>query len=190
MFFLRLPWFSTLLGGLFWSSQGLAIMEGYGAMGYRMSRTSCCGPSPEEDATGTGIEIQLGGYVDPVPLIPFAVGGALFYHQTGSAQDPVSSSGWGLDVEGKIWYPLPKIPFSIFAKGGYTLVGGYDVTTKDKTDQYTPSGPTVSGGLRFDILFRGAIFIQTTYRQSELKRKKETSRDTPISTVFGVQIGI
>lgn len=179
----------TMFGALV-STQALAIIEGNSAFGYRTSKTTCCGKSPKDKATTTGFEAQLGGFLDPFPILPMAVGGTIYYHRTRDQEDVVSSSGWGIDVEAKIWYPIPRVPFTLFAKGGYTIIGGYRVSSDKNAEQYSPNGLAVSGGIRLDILFRGAIFVQGTYRQTELKRKAETFQDTPTTLLAGVQIGL
>jgi hypothetical protein len=178
-----------MIGALI-STQALAIIEGNSAFGYRTSKTTCCGKGPTDKATTTGFESQLGGFVDPFPIMPMAVGGTVYYHRTRDQEDVVSSSGWGIDVEAKIWYPMPRVPFTMFAKVGYTLIGGHRVSSDENTDQYSPKGWAVSGGIRLDILFRSAIFVQGTYRQTELKCKNETFQDTPTTLLAGVQIGI
>jgi hypothetical protein len=178
----------TMFGALT-SPQALAIIEGNSAIGYRTTKITCCDKSPTDKTTATGFEAQLGGFVDPFPILPMAVGGTIYYHRTRDQEDIVSSSGWGIDVEAKIWYPIPRVPFTLFAKGGYSLIGGNSVSRDENTDQYSPNGLVVSGGIRLDILFRGAVFVQGTYRQTELKGKKETFQDTSATFLGGVQVG-
>lgn len=176
--------------GLFASTNAHAIMEGNSAFGYRMTKITCCGDQPEESVPASGFEAQLGGHVDPFPILPMAIGGTIFYQKTADSDDLITITGWGIDIETKFWYPIPRVPFTLYVKGGYTFVGGYNITTGDTTDQFTPTGLVASGGLRLDILFRGAIFIQGTYRQTQLRRKQEKAKDTPVTVLGGVQIGI
>jgi hypothetical protein len=171
---------------LFHSQDARALFFTQGMYGFKNSSMLI----GERRANLSGTEFKGTFYFDPVPMVPAAVGGALFYSKVEGSAPIHSMSGWGLDLEAVGWYPLPQYSITPYFKLGYTPYSSYTIKADGITLDYKPTGFCPSAGIKIDILFRLAVMVELTYRIEKYSDSMYKANDDSITLLVGGQLGI
>jgi len=175
---------TLILGILFVSSEGFALIHGQALVGQRKLKVKSGGESR------TGQEFKLAVHLDPIPLVPIGFGAYL------SATDydvpaPVKSFlGTEIGLEVTAWLPVGIVGLTPYAKLGYTFMGGYVREVESTDGSYKilmkPSGTRIAAGLKWSPLPLIALLFELEQTEIALKQDKIKSS----SDLTGIDLGV
>lgn len=157
---------ALVLGVLFVSSEGFALIHGQALIGQRKLNLK----NDDSSTSHTGQELKLAVHLDPIPLIPIAFGA---YLSTTSFDKDLDGSEYGLELTA--WLPLLVIDIKPYAKLAYTIHGSYTKKVGGGIPaevEFTPSGLRMAAGIKWGLLPFTALLLEVEQTNITLKHDK------------------
>jgi len=166
------------------SVSAYAIFDGQLLLGKRYSTYTTEGNSD----TGDGTEVTLAAHVDPIPLVPVAIGA--YYTMVdykldddGDAFALDTFSGGHMGVELMAWTPALFANLSLFAKAGYTFYGSYtgedndyalgDGSFTDLEAEYNlKNGTKFGAGIKWSPIFLVSALLEVDFTSEKIELDK------------------
>lgn len=139
--------------------------------------TSFSGNDESERMNAT--EVQASVHVDPIPLVPFALGLYYITHDYKPKDDgdvfaAKDFSGSQLGAQVYVWLPLKPTDFSLFAKAGYSFWGEYEAlnhtsetdvegVTADVEGKLKSTGTRLALGMKWSPIALVSALLQFDY---------------------------
>lgn len=138
-----------------------------------------------DDAGSSGIEGQLCGFLDPIPLVPVGFGLYLSRASFEDGSSEISSESGSTSVSADVtsveagpevqaWLPLPGLGLTPYLKVAYALYGTFQGEAGSATYSGEQSGLHVRPGVQWSPIPLFSVLLQldissTTYETSEVK---------------------
>lgn len=165
-----------------------ALVFVQGAMGSRGAALH--GDNAAANLQGYAIEGAI--YVDPVPLWPLAFGGTLAWSRLMATADLGEVVGYELSLEALAWYSfaVQRYNLSPYLKVGQVGFGAYRISKANARERTEPTGSRLALGLRFELLFRLAVFVEAEWDQSRYRGARSSYRGEGQKVLVGWASGL
>lgn len=137
---------------------------------------------------------ELGGslHVDPIPLLPVALGWSMAWSRQMGGGVVREVVGYELAMEIVGWYSFAvgRNNLSPYVKAGQAIFGAYRVKGADGSAKYAPRGLRLTAGLRWDLLFRFGLLFEVEKAQGSLSGDERSFDADSLGLLVGWQTGI